>query len=108
MTEITFDPAKSRRNIAERGLSFELAAELDWETALIRIDNRRDYGEARYLAMAKGEGELYAVAYTMRATHDAHPITIRGVMRIEVRDGEVSRRVDYWDALTFLKQTGQA
>ena len=30
----TFDPAKSERNIAERGLSFELAPELEWDTAL--------------------------------------------------------------------------
>jgi ketosteroid isomerase-like protein len=49
-----------------------------------------------------------SVAYTMLATNDGHPITIRGVMRIDVRDGKVARRVDYWDALTFLKQTGQA
>ena len=27
---------------------------------------------------------------------------------IETRDGKVSRRTDYWDALTFLRQTGQA
>jgi ketosteroid isomerase-like protein len=54
------------------------------------------------------DGDRATVAYTMRATHDSHPIEIRGVMRIEVRDGEVARRVDYWDALTFLKQTGQA
>jgi steroid delta-isomerase-like uncharacterized protein len=54
------------------------------------------------------QDERATVAYTMRATHDEHPITIRGVMRIEVRDGKVARRVDYWDALTFLEQTGQA
>jgi steroid delta-isomerase-like uncharacterized protein len=54
------------------------------------------------------DGDRTAVAYTMHATHDGHPISIRGVMRIEVRDGKVARRVDYWDALTFLRQTGQA
>jgi ketosteroid isomerase-like protein len=54
------------------------------------------------------DGDRASVAYTMHASHDGHPITIRGVMRIDVRDGKVARRVDYWDALTFLKQTGQA
>ena len=32
--EVTFDPAKNDRNIRERGLSFELVAYFDFETAL--------------------------------------------------------------------------
>lgn len=54
------------------------------------------------------DGDRVAVAYTMRASHDGHPIEIRGVMWIVVRDGLVARRTDYWDALTFLRQTDQA
>jgi ketosteroid isomerase-like protein len=54
------------------------------------------------------DGDRAAVAYTMHALHEGHPIRIRGVMRILVRDGKVAQRVDYWDALTFLKQIGQA
>jgi len=42
---LSFDPEKSERNSAERGLPFELAAEFDFETALIGEDDRRDYGE---------------------------------------------------------------
>ncbi|HEX7095944.1 MAG TPA: nuclear transport factor 2 family protein [Acidimicrobiales bacterium] len=48
-----------------------------------------------------------AVAYTMRATHDGHPVELRGVMWIVVRDGRVAKRTDYWDALTFLQQVGR-
>jgi uncharacterized protein len=40
---ITFDPAKDARNIAERGLSFARVADLDWETAVVIADVRRDY-----------------------------------------------------------------
>jgi ketosteroid isomerase-like protein len=54
------------------------------------------------------DGDRAAVTYTMHATNSGHPITIRGVMRIVVRDGLVAQRTDYWDALTFLRQTGQA
>jgi hypothetical protein len=43
----TFDPAKNGKNIAECGLSFALAAELDWEAAPIVDDTRHDYGELR-------------------------------------------------------------
>lgn len=54
------------------------------------------------------DSDRVVVAYTMRAIHDGHPVEIRGVMWIVVRDGLVARRIDYWDALTFLRQTGQA
>ena len=29
-------------------------------------------------------------------------------MRLTVHDGLIERRVDYFDSLTFLRQTGQA
>jgi ketosteroid isomerase-like protein len=54
------------------------------------------------------DGERVAAAYTMHATNDGHPITIRGVMWMHVRDGLVAKRTDYWDSLTFLRQTGKA
>jgi uncharacterized protein len=44
---IAFDPRKSAKNIEERGLSFELAHSMEWETALIIVDDRKDYGETR-------------------------------------------------------------
>jgi len=48
---IEFDDAKSRRNARERGLPFDRAAEFEWETAIIVMDTRRDYGEPRFRAM---------------------------------------------------------
>jgi uncharacterized DUF497 family protein len=45
---ISFDPAKSLRNEAERGLPFSLVLQLEWSTALIKEDLRRDYGERRF------------------------------------------------------------
>lgn len=54
------------------------------------------------------EGSHAAVSYRMHAMSEGWPIDIRGVMLIEVRDGKVARRTDYWDALTYLKQTGRA
>jgi uncharacterized DUF497 family protein len=62
----TFDPVKDARNIAERGLSFALAAELDWEAALIVEDNRRDYGELRLRVLALLHGRVHAVVVTPR------------------------------------------
>ena len=54
------------------------------------------------------DGDTVAAAYRLTATSDGHPVELRGVMVIETRRGLVARRTDYWDALTFLRQTGQA
>lgn len=54
------------------------------------------------------EGDRVAAAYLMRAEHEGRPIEIRGVFRLVVRNGLITERVDYFDSLTFLRQTGQA
>jgi uncharacterized protein len=64
--KIEFDPAKSARNAKERGLPFELTADLDWRAARVWLDQRRDYGEERYLALVPMTARLYAVCYYVR------------------------------------------
>ena len=54
------------------------------------------------------EGDRAAAAYVMHAEVDGTPIEIQGVMRLTITDGLIERRVDYFDSLTFLRQTGQA
>lgn len=81
---VTFDPAKNARNIAERGLSFELVADLEWETALAREDTRKDYGETRIQVLAFLAGRLHAAVVTTRG--DAlHVISFRKASWKEVR-----------------------
>ena len=81
---ITFDPAKNEKNIAEHGLSFELAEELEWNTALIREDSRRDYGETRLRALALLQGRLHAVVVTPRQ-EELRVISFRKANRKEER-----------------------
>ena len=63
---ITFDTVKNERNIAERGLSFELVAELAWETAIAREDVRQDYGERRVPVLAHLGKRLHMAVITCR------------------------------------------
>jgi hypothetical protein len=51
--EIEFDPEKSAKNEKERALSFELVRGLEWAKARIARDERRDYGEERFLALSQ-------------------------------------------------------
>lgn len=53
------------------------------------------------------DGDRVVVAYRMTARYQGSPVDLRGVFRLRIEDGLVAHRVDYWDALTFLRQTGQ-
>ncbi len=80
---ITFDSAKNARNIAERGLSFERVADLDWDTALVVEDTRRDYRETRLLVIGRLDGRLHAIVVTARG-EDLQVISFRKANQREV------------------------
>ena len=61
--EISFDPAKNVLNIKLRGLSFERAADFDFDTATYCMDTRRDYGETRIRAFGYLNKRLYALVF---------------------------------------------
>ena len=48
---VTFDPAKDAANLAKHGVSLTEAAGFEWGTAVVWPDTRRDYGEARMVAL---------------------------------------------------------
>ena len=62
--EVSFDPIKNTQNIELRGLSFERAAEFEFATAWIVVDDRKDYGETRYRAIGFLEERLHALVFT--------------------------------------------
>ena len=80
---ITFDPEKNARNIATRGLSFELIAQLDWNTAVVKTDSRRDYGETRLQVLAFLDGRLHVAVVTPRG-EDLRVISLRKANMKEV------------------------
>jgi uncharacterized protein len=81
---ITFDPAKNDRNVVERGLPFELVADLDWDTAVSVEDTRKDYGERRLRVLALLDRRLHVAVITQRG--DAtHVISLRKANKKEVK-----------------------
>ena len=81
---IEFDPAKDAANLAKHGVSLALAAELDWEAALVWVDDRLGYDELRMIALAPKTSILYCVAYVERAAV-RRPISLRRANRREVK-----------------------
>lgn len=64
--KFTYDPVKSTKNVAERGISFDLAKAFEWDTAVVNEDTRKDYGEPRFKAMGLIKGRLHILVFTPR------------------------------------------
>ena len=58
---ISYNPAKNERNIRERKLSFERAADFDFSTALFNTEVRK--GETRRIAVGYLDGRLHLLCY---------------------------------------------
>jgi uncharacterized DUF497 family protein len=83
--DITYDPAKNARNIAERGLSFDTVANFDFATAIAFQDTRTQYGEARYIGVGYISERLHVVVFTETET-GLRVISLRKANNREVRN----------------------
>jgi uncharacterized DUF497 family protein len=81
---IEFDPAKDDANQAKHGVSLVMAVELDWEAALVWVDDRFEYNEMRMIALAPNTGILYYVAFVDRVA-TRRIISLRRANRREVK-----------------------
>ncbi len=89
--KLEYDAAKNAWNIARRGLSFDLVARFDWDTAVVLADHRWYDGEARYQAFGSIDRRLYFLAFTLRG--DAlRVISLRKANSREVRLHEQKTR----------------
>jgi uncharacterized DUF497 family protein len=88
---ITFDPAKNERNVAERGLTFDLVADLDWSTAIAVEDTRKSYGEVRLRVSGLLNGRLHVAVITRRGSA-VHVISFRKANDREVKRYAEERR----------------
>ena len=83
--EIEFDPAKDAINIAKHGLSLADAAAFEIEDAVVRIDDRYDYGEVRFRAFGRVSGQGRCLVFTWSAS------TIRVISYRRVHEKEMRR-----------------
>ena len=65
-------------------MSLSLAGELDWEAALVWVDERFEYGELRMIALAPETNVLYYVAFVDRG-NARRVISVRRANRREVK-----------------------
>ena len=89
---VDFDPDKSARNEAERGLPFYRVEDFDWPNVIIGVDDRKDYGEQRMILLGPLDGRIHIAIVTPRES-DIRVISLRRANRKEVRyyEQEVGR-----------------
>jgi uncharacterized DUF497 family protein len=82
--KIEFDPVKDVANQAKHGVSLSMAVDLDWEAALVGVDERFEYDESRMIALAPQTEILYYVAFVDRG-EVRRVISLRRANRREVK-----------------------
>lgn len=92
--KVEFDPPKNARNISERGLSFDQVMDLDWSTALVDEDIRRDYGEKRYVAYVLLDKRLHVVCFSEPIGGVVRVISFRKANDRERRKYEKAKATD--------------
>jgi uncharacterized DUF497 family protein len=67
--ELEWDEAKRQKTLKERNLDFKLARYILADPNLVlRIDNRQDYRETRYIAYGMVHDRVFKICYVMRGT----------------------------------------
>ena len=65
--EFEWDEAKNTANVVKHGVGFARACGVFKDVfAIEQVDDRRNYGEERYVIIGMAEGRLLSVVYTMR------------------------------------------
>lgn len=85
--KITFDPIKNEKNIRDRALSFERAAEFRWVNAKIQEDTRKEYAERRFVAVGYLDNRLHVLCFAE---------TMDGIRVISFRKANI-REVNYYE-----------
>ena len=73
---ISYDPVKRDRTLAERRLDFKDAARVFAAPTVSFVDDRRDYGEVRWISVGHLDGRLMLIVWTQRGDR-RHIISMR-------------------------------
>ena len=62
-----WDEQKREANLVKHGIDFTEVENFEWDTAIETIDNRKDYGEQRWVAIGQICNRIYVLIYTLRS-----------------------------------------
>lgn len=82
--KIGFDEAKDAANLAKHGLSLAEAEQFELADATVEPDRRRDYGEERFRAFGRVDGEGRCLVFALRS-EEVRVISYRRAHEKEMR-----------------------
>ena len=63
-----YDARKLAANVEKHGVWFQVAESFEWEYALIRVDDRKQYEETRFEAIGYIDERLHVMLFCLRET----------------------------------------
>ncbi len=84
--QLEWDERKNRLNIEKHGIALSDSAQVFARPLIIRLDERKDYGEPRWIALGNLDGAVVVLVFTRRGE------TIRA---ISIRKGNKHERQIY-------------
>lgn len=82
---VSFDPPKSAKNAAERGLPFSRVEDFDWDRSVTVEDTRHAYPERRFVSLGFIGERLHVVCFTPVAGGGVRVISLRKANKREVK-----------------------
>jgi uncharacterized protein len=79
-----WDEAKQAANLRDHKVDFAAARDFEWDTALVVVDDREDYGELREVALGFIGVRLHVMVFTRRADN-IRIVSLRKAERIEIK-----------------------
>jgi uncharacterized DUF497 family protein len=75
--QFEWDEEKCKKNIETHGIDFVDAAEIFSAPILVFLDDRKSYGESRYIGMGEIQGRIMVIVYTERKGDVIRIISLR-------------------------------
>lgn len=81
--QFEWDEKKAQTNQVKHRVSFLTAAAMFANQILERVDDRKDYGETRFIALGRVETDVYRVVFTWRGENLIRIISAQRASRDE-------------------------
>ena len=88
--QVEWDKGKNRLNLEKHGIALSDAGRVFERPLLIRLDERKDYGEPRWIALGNLNGTVVVLVFTRREDN---------IRVISVRKGNKHERQIYQDRI---------
>jgi uncharacterized DUF497 family protein len=85
LAPFVWDERKRADNLQKHGIDFAIVERFEFDAAVITVDDRKDYGEIRYLAFGLIDERLHALVFTARG-EQTRVISLRRANDRERRD----------------------